>query len=96
MLRRVTQKVKNIVAKGEISRNFFFCHYVFKKLSAAEASESVYVRERVNILIMLAFFKAQFYLSSPDLDKLERLVGQKSPPLNHRNAKNGLMSQLTL
>ena len=22
--------------------NFFFCHYVFKKLSAAEASESVY------------------------------------------------------
>ena len=28
--------------------NFFFCHYVFKKLSAAEASESVYMRERVN------------------------------------------------
>ena len=27
--------------------NFFFCHYVFKKLSAAEASESVYMRERV-------------------------------------------------
>ena len=27
--------------------NFFFCHYVFKKLSAAEASESVYTRERV-------------------------------------------------
>ena len=28
--------------------NFFFCHNVFKKLSAAEASESVYMRERVN------------------------------------------------
>ena len=29
--------------------NLFFCHYVFKKLSAAEASESVYIRERVKI-----------------------------------------------
>ena len=28
-------------------RNCFFCHYVFKKPSAAEASESVYMRERV-------------------------------------------------
>ena len=28
--------------------NFFFCHYVFKKLSATEAAESVYMRERVN------------------------------------------------
>ena len=27
--------------------NFFFCHYVFKRPSAAEASESAYVRERV-------------------------------------------------
>ena len=26
--------------------NFFFCHYVFKKPSAAEASENVYMRER--------------------------------------------------
>ena len=30
--------------------NFFFCHYVFKTLSAAEASESVHMRERVNML----------------------------------------------
>ena len=29
--------------------NFFFFHYVFKKPSAAEASESVYMRERVNL-----------------------------------------------
>ena len=29
--------------------NFFFCHFVFKKLSAAEASESVYMRERIKI-----------------------------------------------
>ena len=28
--------------------NFYFCHYVFKKLSAADASESVYMRERDN------------------------------------------------
>ena len=27
--------------------NFFFCHYVFKKPSAAEASESVYMWKRV-------------------------------------------------
>ena len=26
--------------------NFFFCHYVFKKLSAAKVSESIYMRER--------------------------------------------------
>ena len=41
-------KVENIVSKGEIAcfDNFFFCRYVFKKLSAAEASESVYMRER--------------------------------------------------
>ena len=29
--------------------NFFFCHYVFKKPSAAEASESVYMSERFNV-----------------------------------------------
>ena len=28
--------------------NFFFCHNVFKKLSAAEASESIFMRQRVN------------------------------------------------
>ena len=27
--------------------NFFFCYYVFKKPSAAEASEIIYMRERV-------------------------------------------------
>ena len=43
-------KVENIVEKGEllVLSNFFFCHYVFKKLFAAEASESVYMRGRVN------------------------------------------------
>ena len=36
------------MAKGEIAcfGNFSFGHYVFKKLSAAEASESIYMRER--------------------------------------------------
>ena len=37
---------------GKKTCNFFFCHYVFKKPSAAEASESVYMRERVNVLFM--------------------------------------------
>ena len=32
--------------------NFFFCHYVFKKPSAAEASKSVYMRERVTKYIV--------------------------------------------
>ena len=36
------QKLKLLVLS-----NFFFCHYVLKKLSAAEASDSVYMRERV-------------------------------------------------
>ena len=31
--------------------NFFFCHYVFKKPSAEEASESVYMRERVKHIV---------------------------------------------
>ena len=38
------------MTKGEIAiflSNFYFCHYVFKKPSVAEASESVYMRERV-------------------------------------------------
>ena len=40
------------MAKGEIAglSNIFFCHYVFEKLSAAEASESVYMRVRVKLL----------------------------------------------
>ena len=32
--------------------NYFFCHYVFKKQSAAEASESVYMRDRVKPVIV--------------------------------------------
>ena len=42
-------KVDNIVAKGEIARfeQFLLTHYVFKKPSAV--SESVYIRERVNL-----------------------------------------------
>ena len=33
--------------------NFFFCHYVFKKPSAAEASESVYMREITRLVNVL-------------------------------------------
>ena len=35
-----------------ILSNFFLGHFVFKKLSAAEPSESVYMRERVNAFVM--------------------------------------------
>ena len=44
-------KVENIVAKVEIAQNeqFYFCQHVFKNVSAAEASESVYMRERVKL-----------------------------------------------
>ena len=44
------------MAKGEIARfvQFFFCHYVFKKPSAVEASESIYMRERVKIDMTLS------------------------------------------
>ena len=63
-------KVENIVAKGEIacfSSNFFFCHYVFRKLFAAEASESFYMRERVNTLTKS--------LTAPRQNKKQRCVG---------------------
>ena len=45
-------KMKTLCQKEKllVLSNFFFCHYVFKKLSAAEASESIYMRERVNPL----------------------------------------------
>ena len=42
--------MENIVVKGEIGRfeQFLLLSLCFKKLSAAEASESAYMRERVN------------------------------------------------
>ena len=44
------QKVENIVANGEIAcfEQFLLFPQCFQKQSAAEASESVYMRERVN------------------------------------------------
>ena len=44
------EKLKTLWQKEKLHSlcNFFFCQYVFKKPSAAEASESVYMRERVN------------------------------------------------
>ena len=42
--------------------NLFFCHYVFKKLSAAEASESVCMRERVCRLS--SFHKMSVFIGS--------------------------------
>ena len=44
-------RVENIVTKGETARyeQFLLFSHVFKKSSAAEASESVYMRESVNL-----------------------------------------------
>ena len=46
------KKVENIVANGEIARfeQFLFLLQCFQKSSAAGASKSVYIRERVNRL----------------------------------------------
>ena len=45
--------MKNIVAKGEIAHfvQFLRLSLRFQKADAAEASESVYMRERVNPLV---------------------------------------------
>ena len=44
------QKVENIL---HVLCDFFFCHYVFKKSSAAEASESVYTRGECNLITVI-------------------------------------------
>ena len=58
------KRVENIVAKGEIARfeQFLLLSQCFLKLSAAEASESVYMRERVNTLY--AFIMTLFMLTA--------------------------------
>ena len=47
----MTESGKHCRKKGNIARfvQFLLLSYVFKKPSAAEASESVYMRKRVNI-----------------------------------------------
>ena len=49
MLIKLSNSVENILAKGEIARfeQFLFLSQCFRKLSAAEVSESVYMWERV-------------------------------------------------
>ena len=46
----ITEKVKNIVVKGDIAHleQFLLLSQCFQKSSAAETSESVYLWERVN------------------------------------------------
>ena len=65
--------------------NFFFCHYVFKKLSAAEASESVYMRERVKNETCIPYHCDTFkpvpdtirtYDDDPEADDNETIVGK--------------------
>ena len=48
------KKVENIVSKGEIARfEQFLLSQCFQKSSAAKASESIYIRERVNQSLVL-------------------------------------------
>ena len=55
----MTKSGKHCVKRRNCS--FFFYHYVFKKPSAAEASESVYMREKVERVMFVnplqLFFK---------------------------------------
>ena len=49
------KRVENIVVKGEIARfgQFFLLSQCYQKSSAAEASESIYMWERVKKLLCL-------------------------------------------
>ena len=61
--------------------NFFFCDYLFKNPSAAEASESVYMRERVKQLqIVYVYVKFQSACVVINLFILQRFI------LNYINA----------
>ena len=53
----MTQSEKTLCEKEKllVLNNFFFCHYVFKKLSAAQASESIYMRERVKSISVISW-----------------------------------------
>ena len=58
MWKTLWQKKKLLVLS-----NFFFCHYVFKKASVAEASESVYMRERVKLVLVVTSVKQPTYIN---------------------------------
>ena len=51
--------------------NFFFCYYVFKKPSAAEASESIYMRERVKDKLLILNISSQCFLMSATVKDLQ-------------------------
>ena len=57
--------------------NFIFCHYVFKKPSAADVSESVYMRKRVNHFIIFLYSLLSGRISSQKDDE-----GAVSGPYN--------------
>ena len=45
---KLLKRVEIMVTKGEIAGfDFFFCRHVFKKRPAADASESIFMWERV-------------------------------------------------
>ena len=52
--------------------NFLFCHYVFKKPSAAEASESVFMKERVQSVLQLEY-KKKFNLTNFENMKFKQI-----------------------
>ena len=56
--------------------NFFFCHYVFKKPSAAEASESVYMRERVKLDTNKASNCDVMFMASSQISSLKRYINE--------------------
>ena len=72
----MTKKGKSLWQKEKLHVlcNFFFCYYVFKNLSAAEASESVYMRERVNASMFFLLPQTYTNPNCPDFRRLMNLV----------------------
>ena len=55
--------------------NFFFCYHVLKKLSAVEASESIYMRERVKEVSTSN--KNKIYFDEKKLISFDETVGHR-------------------
>ena len=62
----LSNNVKNIVAKGEIAqfKQFLLLSQCFRRASAAEALESMYLRERVNAYPQEEVFAADNFETS--------------------------------
>ena len=75
--------------------NFFFCHYVFKKLSAAEASERVKIN--IYILYFHSFYSKWITLKilyANFLDDVDKYDDDDDDDERIRREKNGIILQM--